>query len=221
MRYLDDMVPLDGNNRGFTVQSKSGNGTNSGSTLGSALVVGKLAAPYQYNAVRFNTSGTALYRHPSSTRLWQTPDYPLDDRGRWHLDPVSGSVHTVYLLRNGNPDQGTECAYWAGGNDVRVAACEEGNLAFHWFKIGDFVFQLQSDQSPNLCLDDNGQGYVASSLRVRRPLPFAHRRLRAQAPPRYPYSRPAAEPILAGRRADLCQLPLGGGCIAPISARWT
>ncbi len=163
VRYLEDLFPFNGTNRGLKIESKPGGSTNSGQTIGTALVLGRSAATYQYNAIRFNTAGTAFYRNPSSSSLWQTNQYPLGDRGRWHLQPVNNSE---YLVRNGNPDEGFECAYWNGGNNVSVASCQENNSSFRWTKIGSNVFQLNNVAS-GTCIDNGNQGFTSSALSLQ------------------------------------------------------
>lgn len=161
-RYLADLIPLDGANRGLTVRSKSGSSANSGATLGAAVVIGRLGAPYNFNAIRFNTAGTSLFRPVAQNgSLQQTNAYPLNQRGRWHLEQVGSNE---YRVRNGNPDEGNECAYGAGGNAVRVAACGSGS-EFRWRRLpaGGLVFQLQNIAS-SLCLDNGNQGFTTSAL---------------------------------------------------------
>jgi hypothetical protein len=55
VRYLDDLIPLNGANRGVTVESKPGNVLNSGATLGSALVISRSAASPQGTPFTFES----------------------------------------------------------------------------------------------------------------------------------------------------------------------
>jgi hypothetical protein len=69
VRYLDDLIPLNGANRGFTVQSKPGNEQNSGATLGAALVITKSSAqqptPFNFESLSDWTSTAPLSLNPN------------------------------------------------------------------------------------------------------------------------------------------------------------
>jgi hypothetical protein len=175
-RYLADLVPLNGSSKGFTVRSKPSNsGTpSSGETYGYSLSLGRADANYTYNAIRFNTAGTALYR-PSGTApvsLRWSSAFPDDAQHRWHLETFG--TNGEYRVRNGNPDSGTECARRSGSN-VQIAACGTGT-DFRWTLVSDnggSVFKLRNvaagqcmdntgTQPPNIVLKNCASGYAAA-----------------------------------------------------------
>ena len=168
-RYLADLIPFNGSQKGLTVRSKSNDLlAATGPTNGSAVLLGRFQAPYLFNAVRFNVAGTALFR-PSGTdpRLQQSTLFPDAPALRWHLEHLGSGV---YRLRNGNPDAGTECAYWSSATSaVRVKACGTGN-EFKWtlfsgaLNSGTFVLR---NVATNTCLDNNNQGWANTNLILR------------------------------------------------------
>lgn len=164
-RYLADLIPFNGSQKGFTVRSKANNSVAaSGSTYGQTIALGRTQAPYTFNAIRFNVAGTALYR-PTGTnpRLRQSTLYPNAAEMRWHLEHMGSGV---YRVRNGNPDSGTQCAYRATDGFVRVNTCGSGN-EFRWTALSGTIytgpFQLRNVASGQ-CLDNNNLGWADSDL---------------------------------------------------------
>ena len=87
--YLDDFVPLSGNNRGFTIQSKPGSGQNSGSTLGAALLVGKSAPPQPASPFGFESLADWISTAPLSLK----PN--LKTQGQYGLSVGGGNYRFV------------------------------------------------------------------------------------------------------------------------------
>jgi hypothetical protein len=168
-RYLADLIPLNGSQKGFTVRSKANNTVAAtGGTTGYALAFGRTQAPYTFNAIRFNGNSTALYR-PTGTnpQLQQSTLHPDAPALRWHLENVGNGV---FRVRNGNPDSGTECAYRASSTTVRVTTCGTGN-EFRWTALSGTIytgpFQLRNLGGTNQCLDNNNQGSINGNLTLK------------------------------------------------------
>jgi hypothetical protein len=164
-RYLADLIPFLGSDDGFTVRTKDQGTSVNATTTGYSLNMMSSAYGYwAFNAIRFNTAGTALFR-PSTTpppRLQQSTGNPDSAAHRWHLESLGGGQ---YRIRNGNPQQGTQCAYREGSTtNVRVATCGSGN-EFRWTVVTDpnGTFKLRN-VSAGQCLDNNNQGYATSNL---------------------------------------------------------
>lgn len=158
-RYLADLVPFNGSNRGARARSKPGPVADSGATYASALALGRYQAPYTFNSVRFNSGGGyTLYRPSGANPKLQQSSTPGDTAAaRWHLEHLGNGV---YRLRNGNPDSGSECAYRVTGTSaVRVTTCGTGD-EFKWLAFAGPIysgpFKLKSATNSTLCLDNNG-----------------------------------------------------------------
>ncbi len=163
-RYLTDLIPLNGASKGFTARSKSSNsGTAaSGVTNGASLMLGAGSGYHLRNAIRFNDAGTSLHRPSGSApvNLRQSTASPNDAAHRFHLEPFGSGQ---YRLRNGNPDNGSECAYrQSGTSNVLVGACST-STAFLWTLVNVNGLKLRN-VSASQCLDNNGAGYTNSNL---------------------------------------------------------
>jgi hypothetical protein len=169
-RFLADLIPFSSGAPGFTVRTKDQGSTVSGSTTGYAFNLMKGGAEWwTYNAIRFNSTGTAFSR-PSGTApvtLQQSVDNPDAAPRRWHLEPMGNTGR--YRIRNGNPTQGTECACRiAGTTSVRVTTCGTSNdfLFTRDFDGSSGVFKLRNVANDR-CIDNNGQGATNSNLVFR------------------------------------------------------
>jgi hypothetical protein len=126
-------------------------------------------AVWTYNAIRFNSGGTALSR-PTGTApvtLQQSTAHPDAAARRWHLETMTGGQ---YRIRNGNPGTGTECACRiAGTTDVRVTTCAD-NTNCRWTRIADAprgsVFKLRNVENGR-CIDRLDAGDTTSNLAFR------------------------------------------------------
>lgn len=164
-RYLADLIPFNGTNRGFTVRSKAGSAAASGATTGTALTLVSSAA--LSNTLRPSSNLSALFRPSGTTpKLQQSTLFPDAPALHWYLEVLGNGV---YRLRNGNPGAsaviGTECAYRDGStNDVRVKTCGTGN-EFKWRMLTPNLFNFQLvNVGANKCLDTNNQGFVTGNL---------------------------------------------------------
>jgi hypothetical protein len=164
-RYLADLIPFVGSSQGFTVRTKDQGTTVSGTTTGYSFNLMKGGnEPWHHNSIRFNTPGTALSR-PSGTApvtLQQSNGDPDVSQRRFHLESLGGGQ---FRVRQGNPGQGTECAFRQSGfTSVRITACGSTN-DFRWTIDGDLngTFKLRNVANSQ-CMDNNNQGATTSNV---------------------------------------------------------
>lgn len=163
-RYLADLIPFAGSNQGFTGRTKDEGSSVSGITTGYSVNLMKLEyGVWMSNSIRFNTAGTGLFRPSGSAPVTLQQDWPSDTAARrWHLESLGGGQ---YRVRNGNPKQGTQCAFrQSGTSNVKVATCGSGD-EFKWTVLGDelVVFQLRNVASGQ-CIDNNQAAPISGLL---------------------------------------------------------
>jgi len=160
-RYLSDIILPMAAGQGVTASTndESANGTGATIAYASALAAFNWE-PYWFNTIAFIINGgNTVFSRPAGAapvNLQQSTDAPTTDARHWHLESMPNNR---YRIRNGNPQQGTECAARqasAPGN-VKVLACGSSDDFLYTIDFGGLAdsFRLRNVANGR-CIDNLG-----------------------------------------------------------------
>jgi len=159
-RYLSDIILPTASGQGLTVTTNDEATTGSGSTIAYASVLAAFNwEPYWFNVIAFSSNGgSTVFSRPAGAapvNLQQSTSTPTTDARHWYLES-RGSGR--YRIRNGNPQQGTECAARQGNaTNVKVLACGTSNDFLYTIDFGGLAdtFRLRNVGNGR-CIDNLG-----------------------------------------------------------------
>jgi|GEM_PF-7007267 len=175
-RYLSDIILPTAAGQGLTVTTNDEAVNGSGATIAYASVMAAFNwEPYWFNSIAFIINGgNTVFSRPAGAapvNLQQSTDPATTAARHWHLESMGNGR---YRIRNGNPQQGTECAARlasAPGN-VKVLACGTSDDFLYTIDFGGLAdsFRLRNVANGR-CIDNLGSGTTSDLVFRTCPAP--------------------------------------------------
>jgi len=175
-RYLSDIILPMANGQGLTASTNDEAASGTGATIAYASVLAAFNwEPYWFNSIAFIINGgNTVFSRPAGTapvNLQQSTDPATTAARHWHLETMANGR---YRIRNGNPQQGTECAARQASSpgNVKVLACGTSDDFLYTIDFGGLAdsFRLRNVANGR-CIDNLGSATTSDLVFRTCPAP--------------------------------------------------